>query len=139
QESSLRCLDLLADADLAARLHQRFPVILVDDLHLARPDQIALIQRLVGPQTQFTAAAWLTDTSQIPDLKHVRAAVEQWGPWEQLQSPPATCVNPAISALVGRRLETPVPETSISHPVGLSTPFTVEDELQQVAAAIVRL
>ena len=37
QEASLRCLELLDDPAVAASVRQSFPVVLLDDVHLARP------------------------------------------------------------------------------------------------------
>lgn len=137
QEASLRCLDLLADEAIAGATHARFPVVLVDDLHLARPDQLALISRLRGPDTRFHATAWLGADQAAPELAHVWEAMQDWKPAEVLSSP-APDVNPAVAELVSRAAGSTPIELATAVPVGFATTFTVEDELRAVAQGMVQ-
>ena len=138
QEASLRCLDLLSDPRIAAEVGERYPAVLVDDLHLARPDQLALVARLRDKASHFTLTAWLEPHAQAPELKLIERTVQGWGTREELTAP-APGVNPAICALAQRAVgATPRPAPVEVEPVTLATAFTVEDELHLVAQAIVR-
>ena len=137
QEASLRCLDLLADPVVAADVARRFPVLLVDDLHLARPDQLALLDRLRGLARAVTATAWLEPAPRSPELQRVIETLQGWGAVEQLA--PVAAVNPAMVTL-SQRLSTPDAGSVAPAivPVELYTAFTVEDEAQAVAQSIAR-
>jgi superfamily I DNA/RNA helicase len=140
QEASLRCLDLLSDPDIAADVRRRFPVVLVDDLHLARPDQLALIERLRDLAQHFLATAWLPEAGEpaAPELLRVAETISQWGASEPL--PLHSGVNPAVRELA-RRLAAPPAANPVpvgGHPVRLHVAFTVEDEAHAAVQAIVR-
>lgn len=137
QEASLRCLELLADPAVADDVARRFPVLLVDDLQLARPDQLALLDRLRGLAREATATVWLEPVPQSPELRFVAETLQRWGDVEHLE--PATEVNPAIVHL-SQRLSTQgaVTAAPVLVPVELHSAFTVEDEAQAVAQSIAR-
>jgi superfamily I DNA/RNA helicase/RecB family exonuclease len=157
QESSLRSLELMADPAVAEDVAARFPVVLVDDIHLARPDQLALIERLRGLARHFTATAWLEDerSHAAPELRHAAASVQSWGEGENLASAPGVPaplrfggqVNPAVTE-AARRLFGAAPAAATATgaaiasaseaPIRLHVAFTVEDEAHAVAQAIVR-
>jgi PD-(D/E)XK nuclease superfamily len=147
QEASLRCLELLDDPAVAANVRQSFPVLLLDDAHLARPDQLALIERLRGLATHFTATAWLDDDRPpaAPELRHVAEALHGWGPVAMLPvdqsvaGPPVTPANPVVIE-AARRVTGSLGtlEAAYAAPVRLHMAFTVEDEAHAVAQAIVR-
>jgi superfamily I DNA/RNA helicase len=137
QEASLRCLDLLADPEVAADVAHRFPVLLVDDLHLARPDQLALLNRLRSLAQSATATAWLTDEPQAPELRHILDALSAWGDVERLAA--SAEVNAAIPA-INQRLFTRGADKAAPSPVPLElhSAFTVEDEAHVVAQSVAR-
>ncbi len=138
QEASLRCLDLLADPAIAAEVAGRYPAVLVDDLHLARPDQLALVARLREGAAEFTATAWLEPDLEAPELKLIWRAVQGWGAREELGAP-APGVNHAITALAQRAAgKAAVSVVAGVTPVSLRTESTVEDELHAVAQSIAR-
>ncbi len=139
QESSLRCLDLLRQGRIAEETHRRFPVVLLDDLHLARPDQLALIAELIGPNTAFLGTAWAHPNHVDPGLRHVWGTIERWGDSEELQVPPP--VKNAGLGLLMRRLEG---EESDSGDQGGEVftalqPPTVEDEIHTAAQRMIDL
>jgi superfamily I DNA/RNA helicase len=144
QEASLRCLDLLSDPAVAADIGRRFPVVLVDDVHLARPDQLRLIDRLRAVAVHFTASAWLEPEAAAPELRTAWEFVQSWrapaqSPAENLA--PAPGVNPAIFAVIRRATRPFVADSAVTVPavpIALHVAFTVEDELHAVAQAIVR-
>lgn len=136
QESSLHCLDLLADAGMARQVHDRFPVLMVDDVYQARPDQLALIERLCGPDTRVTATAWLQVTPASPELRQVQEFLQGWAQLETLAQP-APDVNPAITSLVGRVTKMPDTIQPVAAPVILAAGASaVEDEMELVARAV---
>jgi superfamily I DNA/RNA helicase len=137
QETSLRCLDLLADETIRRELRSRFPVVLVDDLHLARPDQTAVIDALCGAETEMVATAWLGGVETAPELRNVWERIQRWGAVEGL-SDPVPGVNRTIVQLAARAYGDPPNEISDGEPALLLAPFTVEEELRATAQAIVR-
>ena len=138
QEASLRCLDLLAEPGIAALVGERYPAVMVDDLHLARPDQLALVSKLREGASEFTATAWLTPNAEAPELQLIWQTIQGWGVSEEF-SAPAPGVNPRIPALAQRATGTTLAQAPADGaPVSLTVTFTVEDELQAVAQAIVR-
>jgi superfamily I DNA/RNA helicase len=151
QESSLRCLELLADPAVAEDVTARFPVLLVDDAHLARPDQLALIERLRGLARHFSATAWLDDERQhaAPELRHAAAFAHGWGEAQtraSVSAVPASLgfgghVNPAVMAAARRLTGKPTATDSAfggAAPIRVLVAFTVEDEAHAVAQAIIR-
>ncbi len=136
QEASLRCLDLLADAAIGRATHQRFQIILVDDLHLARPDQLALVSALRGPETRFQVTAWLGPNEVAPELAHSWETIQHWN-LAEVRLAPVPTVNPAITELISRLAGAPSIDLVAGIPVGLAPAFTVEDELRAVAHAMV--
>lgn len=138
QEASLRALDLLADARIAAEVQARFPAVLIDDLHLARPDQLALVGALRGKATRFTATAWLAQDQSAPELRHLWDSIKGWAAVEPLPIF-APAVNPKVAAVAARATDKLVDwDTTAGVPVALVTPASVEDEMHAVAQAIVR-
>jgi hypothetical protein len=138
QEASLRGLDLLTDPGIAAVLRARFPVVLVDDLHLARPDQLAFLSRMRGVTTAFYATGWLNQSHAAPELRYLWEAIQEWGGVESLP-PLAPHVNLAIVTAVARLGGMPkLPNGDAGRPITLAKLSTVEDEMHAVAQAIVR-
>ena len=138
QEASLRGLGLLTDPGLAAELRARFPVVLVDDLHLARPDQLAFLDRLRSLTTAFHATGWLNPPHAAPELRYLWEAIQAWGGIELLPSL-APHVNPAIVTAVARLADMPPPpQRDAGWPIMLAAVSTVEAEMHAVAQAIVR-
>ncbi|MCL5952144.1 MAG: PD-(D/E)XK nuclease family protein [Chloroflexi bacterium] len=136
QESSLRCLDLLAEEGIARGVHNRFPVVMVDDLHQARPDQLALIERLCGPDTRFTGTAWFQENPASPELRHVQEFLQSCEQVETLDRP-APDLNPAITSLIGRVIQMPGARQPIASPIMLAAGASaVEDEAELVARAV---
>ncbi|MCL4488352.1 MAG: PD-(D/E)XK nuclease family protein [Chloroflexi bacterium] len=136
QESSLRCLELLAEEGIARVVRNRFAVVMVDDLHQARPDQLALIERLCSPDTRFTATAWFQANPASPELRHIQEFLQGWAQVEALDQL-APNVNPAITSLVGRVINMPDARRPISAPIILASGASaVEDEMELVARAL---
>lgn len=148
QEAVLRAIDLASRDDMADRLRRRFPVILVDDLHHARPDQLAWLERLIGPESAFVGTAWLHPHHHDPALRHTWERIQTWGDIEILDAP-APGVNPAIHASVSRLdrfnaatrgQASRVPATTGGYPpIEIVTGETAEDETQAVAGRIARM
>lgn len=138
QEASLRALDLLSDPTVADAVRSRFPIVLVDDLHLARPDQLAFLERLRSQTSAFHATGWLNPSHAAPELLQLWDTIQSWGGIESLPAL-APHVNPAILTAVSRLLDTPQPTPAdAGHPITLAAVPTVEDEIHAVAQTIVR-
>ncbi|MCC6192225.1 MAG: PD-(D/E)XK nuclease family protein [Anaerolineales bacterium] len=144
QEAALRCLDLLTDPDVSTDVRRRFPVLLVDDVHLARPDQLRLIDRLRELAEHFTATAWLEPASAAPELEAAWQMVQRWQAVEPAPLTPLSTVpsvNPAILAVV-QRVTRPAARVTVAAgegaPVVLHSAVTVEAEAHAMAQAIVR-
>jgi hypothetical protein len=109
---------------------------MVDDLHQARPDQMALIERLCGPDTRFIGTAWFQAKPTAPELRQVQEFLQGWAQVETLDWP-APGVNPAIPSLVGRVTNIPDTTRPISAPIMLASGASaVEDEMELVARAV---
>jgi superfamily I DNA/RNA helicase/RecB family exonuclease len=142
QEVSLRCLDLLALPEVAAEVGRRFPILLVDDAHLARPDQLRLLDRLRTLAADFLASAWLEPGHEAPELRFAWDRLRAWGPIESLAAP--AVVNPAVRE-IALRLTRPNPQTPLDpsnwdegvfdRPTVSLSP-TVESEIRAAATAI---
>ncbi len=142
QEASLRCLDLLALPEIAADVRRRFPILLVDDVHLARPDQLRLLDRLRPLAAETLITAWLDPPHHAPELQTAWETLQAWGPVEHLAPPPA--VNPAVRE-VGVRVTVPPGPSSHSAAldgtgrISIVQASTVEDEARAAADAIAQM
>jgi superfamily I DNA/RNA helicase len=140
QEASLRCLDLLDVPEVAADVARRFPVLLVDDAHLARPDQLRLLDRLRALAQDAVATAWLEPDHAAPELRLAWDTLHAWGPVEHLA--PRAEVNPAVVEVAWRATGRPNPSPAVDGqdgapmPVGLFAGSTVEEEMQALAARV---
>ena len=148
QEASLRCLELLDDPDVVVSVRQSFPMLLLDDVHLARPDQLALIDRLRGLAQHTTATAWLDEASPpaAPELRRVAETVARWGDAKTLPADRAASgaigslapASPAVLEAARRVIGAPgAIEAAYAEPIRLHLAFTAEDEAHAVAQAIV--
>lgn len=137
QETSLRCLDLLSEANIGASHRRRFPVLLVDDLHLARPDQIAVIEALCGAETQLTATAWLEGDEAAPESRLIWETIHRWGGVEHLGGH-APGVSHTIMEVAARAWGNPAGYENFAEHALLLTAFTVEEEVHSTAQSIVR-
>ena len=133
QEATLRALDVLLLDGIAAALHRRFPALLIDDLHLARPDQLALIGCLRSSDGICIATAWLHENHMDPFLRHVWETIQGWGSIESLTMP-ASGVNPVIHHVASRlNGMAGIYQDSHGGTADLITADTVEDETRTVA------
>lgn len=136
QELSLRVLELLAEAKIQREIRARHRLILVDDLHLARPNQLAVLQALWMPEVEVAAAAWLSGQPNDPELRLTCQAVSGWQA-EPMATPPG--VDPAVQAAAGRVLQAEPAAAAL--PAGtaglaLAQTFSAEDEIQALAGSL---
>jgi|GEM_PF-2236855 superfamily I DNA/RNA helicase/RecB family exonuclease len=137
QESGLRALQLLSNEQISSDLCRRFPIIMVDDLHQARPDQLAWIEALCSRDVTLVATAWLGVHSYDPGLAQVRKTIERIEGSTEYLTESAQGVNPCIYQLISR-LDSPSGATVQGLPISLLTSETVEDETRAVAHAIIQ-
>ncbi|MBM3265292.1 MAG: PD-(D/E)XK nuclease family protein [candidate division Zixibacteria bacterium] len=137
QEAGLRVLSLLENPDVLNRIMLRFPVIVVDDLHYARPDQLAFVERLHAAGAIFAVSAWCHDHHADPGLRRV---------WETLQrldgtvahlDGPSSFVEPGIYTGILRVMDTDrLPQEHRHGTHTLLTAETVEAETSAVVRSI---
>ena len=138
QEATLRALSLLAKKSVEAEIIRNLPTLFIDDLHQARPDQLAFLERLCTAGVTLVGTAWTQDRHSDPALRRVWETITRLSGEVTWLSEVPSAVNPAIHVTLGRLSKmdhTDVAQTV--HPVTLFTAETAEEETQAITRSIV--